>query len=201
MRISRVKQAGAAHRVAAVVACGLLFVSACGGGDGKGGSPASPSVPAQTQAPVADPVVTIQFRYTCHPCVADWDNYYIWVQTGPGPGEGKAVYRQPGMTAETETLTWTGTLKPGAHLVEVWIANAETQYSIVSVAAGAAANTGGIRPNSFRSASNMGDIGTAKDVRSFGRCGITTTWPSRPPGTYNAYFYVDVMLGTAADVC
>lgn len=184
--------------VAAAVTCKLLFVSACGGIDGSGGSPVAPT---QSQTPVANPNVTIQFTYTCHPCVQDNDRYYIWVQTGAGPGEGSAVYRKAGTTAETDTLTWTGALTPGTHSIEVVISDAVTTYSVVAVTNNTPRNTGGIKPNSFGSKGGADETGTGEDNRSFGRCGVTTTWPSSPPGYYGAYFEVDVMLGTAVQVC
>lgn len=183
---------------AAALVCRLAFVSACGGSDGGGGSPAAPT-PFQT--PVASPNVTIRFTYTCHPCVPDIDRYYIWVQTGAGPGDGSAVYRNAGTTAETDTLTWTGALTPGTHVIEVVISDAVTTYSIVAVSNDSPGNTGGITPNSFGSKSSADETGTGDDNRSFGRCGVTTTWPASPPSYYGAYFEVEVMLGSAVQVC
>jgi hypothetical protein len=132
--------------LAAAVTCSLLFLSACGGSDGSGGSPVAPTT---SLTPVANPNVTIQFTYICHPCAQDIDRYYIWVQTGTGPGAGSAVYRGAGTTAETDTLTWTGALTPGTHLIEVVISDAVTAYSIVAVTNNTLGNTGGITPNSF----------------------------------------------------
>lgn len=99
----------------------------------------------------ADEQRTHQFTYTCHPCGPDIDRYCIWVQAGAGPGDGSAAYRKAGTTAETDTLTWTGALTPGTHLIEVVISGAVTTYSIVAVANNTPGNTGGITPNSFSS--------------------------------------------------
>jgi len=193
-----VKLTSNARIVAAALMCTPLFVSACGGGVGSAGSPTAPT---PFKAPAANPNVTIQFTYTCHPCAQDIDRYYIWVQTGAGPGDGSAVYRKPGTTAETDTLTWTGALSPGTHVIEVVISDAVTTYSIVAVAINTPGNSGGIAPNSFGSKSSADETGTSADERTFGRCGVTTTWPSRPPSYYGAYFEVDVMLGSAGQVC
>jgi hypothetical protein len=79
-----------------------LLLSAC-----KSNSPASPGNPSSpTPSPVADPLVTIQVTYSCHPCTNDPDNYAINIDCGNS--RCAAMVRAQNPTLEHNTLTFTG---------------------------------------------------------------------------------------------
>src|SRR5262245_7214916 len=54
--------------------CSLLIVCGC---RGKSGATSSSPTVLTPPAPVADPLVTIQVTYSCHPCTNDPDNYAV----------------------------------------------------------------------------------------------------------------------------
>jgi len=140
-----------------VLALVLAFVGACDGGS-------SPNSPSGT---VADPVVTIQVSYRCHPCTNDPDNYAINVDCGNNGC--RAYVRAQNPTVEQNTLTYSGRLAPGNHNFEIVVHAVETSVTVTFPTATTADNTGGIKPDSLRLVSS--DTSSV-DVLRFSRCGL-----------------------------
>ena len=182
-------------KIALSLLCGILLLIGC-----KGKSPTTPSTPnnptTPSPAPIADPLVTIQVTYSCHPCTNDPDNYAINIDCGNN--RCGAMVRAQNPTLEHNTLTFTGRLTPGAHNMEVVVQNVETSVVIAFPASAAGTSTGGIKPDSLR---QQNSLTSAVEINTFNRCGSVTTFRTRPTSRYETFFTFDVILGAAAAVC
>src|SRR5262245_47873951 len=114
------------------MAIAMIMVAMTVGGCG-GQSPTAPTAGTPTHG--ANPLVTIQVAYNCHPCANEHDNYAIYVDCNVSGACQSHVYAENWLREEN-TMTWTGRLAPGKHNFEVRVVNVERAVSITFPHAG-----------------------------------------------------------------
>jgi hypothetical protein len=165
--------------------CGVVIfaISACTG--------SNPTTPSSSSA--VDPFVTIQLTYDCSPCFPDRDNYQLAIDGSAGE---KWVWVDNPLL-EHNTVTWSGRLAPGRHVVEMKVTNIPLgKAAVLTFSSTGSGNTGGVRPHSIAV-----DLLAAPVNVTIGRCEVVSTPKIRPNNVMDSLFIFDVVLGSPGSVC